>query len=77
MLNKLLLILLLMVPRIAVAQDQTPVDTSASIDSLLAVPHSGPLGINDETGLVLFSVALLVLVLSMFLWRRNIMARMQ
>ena len=75
--NKLFLILLLLVPQITLAQDQTPVDSSASIDSLLAMPHSGPLGIDDQTGLALYGVGLLVLILGMFLWRRNIMARMQ
>ncbi|HYM20442.1 MAG TPA: hypothetical protein VEW28_05495 [Candidatus Kapabacteria bacterium] len=78
--NKLFTIfVLLLLPNISFGQDASsaPTDSTAIIDSLLAVPHSGPLGINDETGLALFIIALLILLFGMFLLRKNIIARAQ
>ncbi len=69
--NKLFIFVLsfVIIPSILFAQDST----SANTDSLQTSQpvHTGPLGISDTTGLAMYVVALLFLILILALWRRN------
>lgn len=68
---------LLAIPVVASASDSLGVgsDSTSVTDSLGAGRHMGPLGMDDLTGLCLFLAAILLLVLTLFLWRRSIVAR--
>jgi hypothetical protein len=78
--NKLLSLVLLVVAAQGVwAADSSAVtpDSVSNPDSLVSKPHMGPLGMDDLTGLSLFLTAVLILLLSMFLWRKSLMRRRQ
>jgi hypothetical protein len=66
---------LVAVPGIALATDSLGGDSTSVTDSVVAREHMGPLGMDDLTGLCLFLAAILLLVLTLFLWRRSIVAR--
>jgi hypothetical protein len=76
--NKLLVVVLfLSVHSPIFAQDAADArsDSSSVIDSVISKTHTGPLGMDDLTGMTLYLVGLLLLVLCLFLWRRRLAAQ--
>jgi hypothetical protein len=75
--NKLILFgLWVLVPAGSFAADSVSTSTdSSAADSLMAKPHIGPLGMDDMTGLSLYLAVLLLLVLSIYLWRKSMIVR--
>ncbi len=71
--NKLIYIwVAALAPAVAVAQDAASDSTAAADSALKAAPHSGPLGMDDTTGLILYIIAILFLMLSLLLWRKRL-----
>ena len=72
--NKLFIFVLsfVIIPSILFAQGGTSVVTD-SLQTSQPV-HTGPLGISDTTGLAMYVVAILFLILILVLWRRSMAA---
>ena len=62
-------------PALVRAQDSSASTADSTVDSLHTTTHLGPLGMDDLTGLSLYIVVLLLLVLSLYLWRKSINAQ--
>lgn len=72
--NKLFIFVLsfVTIPSILFSQGGTSVVTDSSQTSQPV--HIGPLGISDTTGLAMYVVAILFLILILVLWRRSMAA---
>lgn len=76
--NKLLIwLFILATPIMAWAAESTDAASDSTVvpDTVSTKPHIGPLGMDDLTGMSLYLVALLLLMLSLYLWRRSLLAR--